>query len=97
MSGGESGWWKGNEYGRLFGRVADFEKRFPHFPDISFDEFVRLSNEAFCELTNRDFSPLESLGLRTEQFVKFYFKNPRRDFGRIDDDYIASEKYRADM
>lgn len=56
-----------------------------------------LSNEAFCDLGNRQLKGEEALGLRTEQFVKFYFKSPRRTFRRIDDDYIGAEKYREDM
>lgn len=86
----EFGWWKRREFLRWYRRVPDFERRFRRFPNLSFPEYMELTDTAFRTLPN-------DLGLYTEQFVKFYFKAPEEAYARIDDAYIASASYRRDM
>ncbi|MEA2563612.1 MAG: hypothetical protein QOH06_5116 [Acidobacteriota bacterium] len=89
----EFGWWKRREFLRYYRRVPDFERRFPRFPELSFPEYMELTGAAFRTLRNERYDP----GLYTEQFVKFYFKQPEEVYARIDDAYIASQAYRRDM
>ncbi|HEX6899173.1 MAG TPA: hypothetical protein VF789_05645 [Thermoanaerobaculia bacterium] len=92
----EFGWWKRREYLRWYRRVPDFERRFPRFPDLSFPEYMELTGEAFRTLRN-DRCGGDGPGLYTEQFVRFYFKDPEAAFARIDDEYIESGAFRRDL
>jgi hypothetical protein len=94
----EFGWWKRREFLRYYRAVPDFEKEFARFPDLSFAEYVRLANAAFTSLGNGKSDTDDSAGLHTEQFLKFYFRNPAEAFRRIGaDDYLAPQAYKADM
>lgn len=88
----EFGWWKRREFLSWYRRVPDFEQRFPRFPNLSFPEYMELTDAAF-----RTFPNPRGLGLYTEQFVKFYFREPEAAYARIDDAYISSEAYRRDL
>lgn len=93
----EFGWWKRREYLLYYRKVADFQHRFPRFPDLTFSEYMELTGEAFRTLRNDRFDPEGGPGLYTEQFVKFYFKSPAEAFARLDDEYIAAQAYRRDL
>ncbi len=88
----EFGWWKRSEFLKYYRRVPDFQQGYARFPDLTFEEYITLTTAAFGEKSNGS-----SVGLQTEKFVKFYFKNPQQVLGRINDEYIAAQKYRADM
>ncbi len=92
----EFGWWKRREFLRWYRRLPDFERRFPRFPDLSFTEYMELTGDAFRTLRNDRFGG-GGPGLYTEQFVKFYFKDPAEAFARIDDGYIESGAFRRDL
>jgi hypothetical protein len=92
----EFGWWKRREFLPWYRRVPDFERRFPRFPDLSFAEYMELAGEAFRTLRNDRFGG-RGPGLYTEQFVRFYCKEPEAAFARLDDAYIAAESYRRDL
>lgn len=92
----EFGWWKRREMLRWYRRVPDFERRFRRFPDLSFPEYMELTDAAFRTLRNDRFGG-RGPGLYTEQFVKFYFKEPEAAYARIDDGYIAAGAYRRDL
>jgi hypothetical protein len=78
---------------------------YPHYPDISFAEFIHLANTLFvnCHLgqptgfVNRNFPPDRGLGWQTEQFVRFYFRGPRAVFARLDETSFDSGSFRKDM
>lgn len=103
----EFGWWKRAEFMKYYRAVPGFDKEYGHFPNLSFAEYVRLSNAAFtnpCD-GHRDAgdrstrAPFAQVGLHTEQFVKFYFRDPQAALARIarDDDYLSTRACRADM
>ncbi|MEJ7812545.1 MAG: hypothetical protein WKG32_19190 [Gemmatimonadaceae bacterium] len=93
----EFGWWKRREFLKYFCAVPGFRERYPRFPDISFAEFVALSNAAFCiSAPERDGSE-PRLGMWTERFIKYYFRNPRDIIAKLDDDYVSAGQFRADM
>jgi hypothetical protein len=92
----EFGWWKRREFFRYYKSVPNFEKDYPEFPNISFAQFLKLSDAAFGRAGSRD--DWRRWGLRTREFIDFYFREPRQVYSRLTDpDYIASDAYRADM
>jgi hypothetical protein len=78
---------------------------YPHYPDLSFAEFVHLANALFvnCHMgrptgfVNRNFPPGRGPGWQTEQFVRFYFREPREVFARLDENSLDSGAFRKDM
>lgn len=93
----EFGWWKRREFLRYFRAVPAFDATYPRFPEITFAEYVRLVNEAFPVYANGDGEA--PAGLHTEQFFKYYFRNPPEAFARMKQraDYVSSASYRGDM
>lgn len=91
----EFAWWK--VHPEDYCDVQELRKRYPHYPYLTFEEFIELNNTLFLRLKNDRFPPEACLGLQTEQFVRYFFKNPEKVFPAIDEEYIASRKYKADM
>jgi hypothetical protein len=90
----EFGWWKRKEFLPYYLAVPGFKQDYASFPNLSFAEYVRLTNAAFCR------PPVEErprLGLQSECLVKYFFKDPPTALARADEDYIASAGHRADM
>jgi hypothetical protein len=93
----EFGWWRRREFLRYLKSVPNFEHDYPQFPNITFTQFVNLSDAAFAKFGNPD--DYKQLGVRTREFINFYFHKPAQVFERLrqDPNYIAEQKYRADM
>ncbi|MCP4657836.1 MAG: sulfotransferase family protein [bacterium] len=97
------GWWQ--MHPQMFCGEAEMRRMFPHYPELSFAEYLELANAGFVGwhhgqpngLENHRFPPERRLGWHTEQFVRFYFRNPREVFARIDEDYIDDERFRHDL
>jgi len=97
------GWWKVSpeEY---CGETV-MRETFPHYPDISFAEFLELANTKFLGThrcapngyANDRFPPERRLGWHTESFVRFYFHNPRELYARLDEEALASGSFLRDM
>ena len=77
--------------------MPDFEKDYPTFPNISFAAYVKLSDAAFEKFGEGSRDQL--WGLRTREFMNFYFREPLRAWVRLnqDPDYLATQAYRGDM
>jgi hypothetical protein len=81
----EFGWWK-----RLYNYeplddavkqvLKEFEKDHPHFPHISFEEFIE-----YCERESLiyDWKEPHRFGLYTHLFVRYYFRNPPATLSRL--------------
>jgi len=70
--------------------------RFPHYPDLSFEEFVT-GSEVLLQLNrNSALPPERRLGLQSEQFVRFFFRQPEV-FATIDDRYIEERRFEKDI
>jgi hypothetical protein len=68
---------------------------FPHFPDISLDDYVFLN-----ELSGRRKLPNNNkwnIGNQTVQFIRMYFKNPLEVLEQISPNYFEGEHYFNDM
>ena len=91
----EFGWWKRREFLPFYRAVPGFEKLYPRFPELTFAEYVGLTNAAFPVFAD---GRGERRGLLTEQFFKYYFREPEEAFARLaDEDCAASRRCRADM
>jgi hypothetical protein len=74
----EFGWWKREAYRPYFDVVEDFEKRFPTFPDISFEQFLLLDYDTHNVFFNDGFYGDKGYGMGTVRFVKHFAKNQKK-------------------
>lgn len=91
----EFGWWKDHERDWI-DREA-LKRRFPVFPELTFPEFLEAAVDAFQKLRAPGVPPERRPGLQTEQFVRFYFREPDRAFPLVDEAYCAARRWEADM
>lgn len=87
----EFGWWRRREMRRHFAAVPGFARRFPRFPDLSFPDFVELWDAAMG-----DADP-QGRGAWTRQFIRYYFRDPRRALALPDAVLADAEARRAEM
>ncbi len=96
-------WWKRRP--EIYCGETVMRAMFPHYPDLSFGEFLLLANTRFVNnqegvemgYRNDRFTEDRCLGWHTEQFVRFYCKTPREVFRAIDEHYIFNGRCRGDM
>lgn len=82
-------WWK--LHPDLFCGETAMRALHPHHPDLSFAEFIHLANTLFVNchqgkptgFVNTNFPPGRGPGWHTEQFVRFYFREPREVFAGL--------------
>jgi hypothetical protein len=93
----EFGWWKRKEFLPYYRTVDGFPRDYTRFPDLSFEEYVKLVNAAFCSPRDgaRDEGP--ALGLQSELLVKYAFRNPQAVLQSVNEERVASGHYREDM
>jgi hypothetical protein len=97
------GWWK--LHPEDYCGAEEMRDLFPHYPDLTFGEFVQLANARFLNchqgrptgFVNRRFPPGRELGWHSEQFVRFYLRRPQEAFGRLDEDSLARRTFLADL
>ncbi|NEQ65780.1 MAG: sulfotransferase family protein [Symploca sp. SIO2D2] len=77
--------------------IDELKALYPHFPEVSFDEFVNFANTHLIKRHLKVPPDKTNLGLCSWDFVRFYFKNPDDVCTIIDDAYIEQKKYREDM
>ena len=70
----EFAWWR--TLPEMFGAVADVRQRYPKYPDLTFEEFVRLTNAASVPACPG--RPGPTVGFHTHQFVEAFAKDPDR-------------------
>ncbi|MBW8876570.1 MAG: sulfotransferase family 2 domain-containing protein [Acidobacteria bacterium] len=78
---------------------------YPHYPDITFEEFLCLANTLFLNchrsaptgFVNDIFQEERRLGWHTENFVRFYCRNPRQTYARLDEPAIERAGFVQDM
>jgi hypothetical protein len=91
----EFGWWRRREFWQYYRAIPDFASCFPRFPELSFAEYVELSELAFHRPGGGD--PGTRPGLLTREFMHYYFKDKTRALARFGEDYIESRAYEEDM
>lgn len=88
----EFGWWKRSEFLKYYEAIPNFSRDYPNFPDLDFAGYVRLANAAFRDLSNGDIHDEEwAPGLIAEQFLKFYFRDPRVAYAKLRDGAYAED------
>lgn len=71
-------------------------KHFPHFPDLTLDDYVELNKlDAQVRLKSKN---KINLGNQTVQFIQMFFKEPEKVLSKITEEYIDSDiAYIKDM
>lgn len=87
------GWWKSH----LQASEEKLRETFPHFPDLSFEEYYYMMNCFGRPNRLRGIEPPIELGIHTIQFIQFYFPAPEHVLSTIDDDYVRQKRYLEDM
>ena len=84
----EFGWWWKHPSPHV--DYDAIRQRYPHFPELSFAEYLSVAIETFHELTNSEFEADDRLGWHTEHFVRLFFHDPAKVFPSIDKEYLES-------
>lgn len=94
----EFGWWKRPFY-RLYyyRRIPGFRRKYPHFPDLSFTEFLEVWTTAINHRTHTDFYDPAAVGYFTNIFINCFFKDPKRVLSQWNTAYLESGAYQKDM
>jgi len=85
--------WRYNPYAE----EKAIRQEFPNFPDLNFDEYLRLENR--FGLWGRPYHDIlqADIGLLTFQFIQMFFRNPKKTFRIFNEEYIDSTRYKEDM
>jgi hypothetical protein len=67
----EFAWWR--RYPEMFGPVSRTKASYPNFPDLSFDDFVRLTNTVSVPACAPG---VEGIGFHTFQFIESFAADP---------------------
>lgn len=87
-------WWEKHDMPGI--SRAEMRTLFPHFPKLTFAEFLELASSRFNEIET-DRRPDEKPGYYTDEVIRFLFRHPRLAVQRLDRHYVASGAYRDDM
>ena len=74
--------------------LPTFQATHPHFPDLTFHEFIDLCCQAAATY---DHDGLPKFGLYTHSFLRFFFRNPIQALASLGQDYLQSGRYRTDL
>lgn len=94
------GWWR--EYPESFCGEAEMRRLFPHYPELTFAEYLELANSRFAAYhrgeptgyENANFSPERQLGWQTAVFLRFYARRPRELFNSLDETAIETQSFK---
>lgn len=93
------GWWASHPEDS-YSDVEAVKRSYPHFPNLSFEEFLNVSSLYFNEYAMID-SPLTDAesrpGYYTTQFMLYYFKDPACTYRKVSEAYIDRQGWADDM
>jgi hypothetical protein len=97
------GWWK--IYPDDYCGVAAMRDLYPHYPDLTFEEFLHLANTRFMNshngvptgFVNDNFPEERRLGWHTENFIRFFCRDPRQVYARLDEAAIERADFVREM
>ncbi|MGB5898937.1 MAG: hypothetical protein WBG66_12120 [Geitlerinemataceae cyanobacterium] len=95
----EFGWWRRYPES-FFAEMEVMTNRYPHFPDISFAEYVEAVNSLckFNTLETPNLDPHLSIGQQTQNFIKYFFNQPVETiFEKFSQEYVRSKQYLNDL
>jgi hypothetical protein len=95
------GWWK--THPEEYCDPAAILKEFPAYPQIGFDDFVMIANRFFVNVHRGVTKGYESpelpldlaLGWHSEQFIRFFCRDPHRAFASITEDDLHRGRLNA--
>jgi len=93
------GWWRTHPEDS-YDDIELVKRQFESFPHLSFEDFLILANTRFDDfqlIGHNNMPHDERPGWYTTRFVRYYFRNPETVYPLINDEYIASKRYRNDM
>ncbi len=70
--------------------------RFPHYPGLSFEEYLELTDMAIPYFVGHGI-PSAEIGLLSIQFIQMFFKSPELVLANITDEYIDSDQVFEDL
>ena len=89
-------WWA--RFPDSLGDPDVLRQKMPHFPDLSFDDYMELVRTEFRpDLENPSDPEERRAGMQTKQIVDGFFHEPERVLKELDDDYIGRGAWREDM
>lgn len=77
----EFAWWR--IYPDMFGPIEGVQRRYPNYPELSFSEFVRLTNDA--SVRKPEGGDAGTPGFHTQQFIEYFFRDPERAWPFLND------------
>jgi len=97
------GWWK--LYPGDYCGADAMREMYPHYPDISFEEFLNLANTRFVNchreaptgFVNDKFPEERRLGWHTENFIRFFCRDARRVYAGLDEESIERADFAKEM
>lgn len=90
----EFAWWR--QLPEMFGPIEEVRKVYPRYPDLTFEDFVRLTN-AVSVPYRRDREPDETPGFHTQQFIEYFSREPDEALARLSDDELAMAGWESDL
>ena len=84
--------WRPRKHRWFWKEISGFRKEFPHFPDLSFEEYVQLVWKVTALHTGRT-----DIGHYTMNFVRFFFRNGQDVFSSLGSEYFSSGRHSRDM
>lgn len=82
----EFAWWR--VYPEMFGPVDDVRRNYPHYPDLTFDDFVALTNTVSVPY-RPDGHPARTPGFQTQQFVEYFCREPQTTYPKLATDAVG--------
>lgn len=78
------------------GQAARLKAVFPSYPDLTFGEFIRFSDQLHVKKRASFFPLADPLGRQTIEFVSFFFTDPARAAG-LDEACLEDRRYLRDL
>jgi hypothetical protein len=91
----EFGWWKENRQPWI--DWESIKRDYPSFPALSFAEFLEVASARFHRLRGSPCPPGDPMGFHSEQFVRYFFRDPAGTWPRVDDAYVAARAWEGDL
>lgn len=89
----EFAWWR--EY-PMFGPAEEVRRSYPHYPDLTFDDFVTLTNAVSVPYRPPG-HPERTPGFHTQQFVEYFCREPETAYPKLDAGAAALDTWREEL
>lgn len=80
----------------LVDSLENIKAKLPSFPDLSFEQYLDYQDLQIAYRFPENENEIDT-GNQTAQFIQYFFKDPRKAFAKLCDDYIYSGDYKKDL